>query len=302
MYDPVVGRVLSPDNFVQNAYSTQDYNRYTYGKNNPLVCTDPDGEWIHIVIGAALGGVINLGIKAFQGKIHNFKDGAVAFGIGAAAGAITAATGGAATSALGLSAASFAGGAVAGAAGAATGGLVQGLGNAAYFHDSYSFKEWAIGIGIGTVTGGVIGGIVAPKGKFWMGSRFSGSGGALTFVDAELPDGSVVKSFAGVNSGDAVAYGTKANSIGVELVDDITVQFGKNPNQISHAFRHTDELGLSRPMVQSSIQSHFKSVYSQVVVGKPFNQIIEIGGQKIQYTAFKLPNGVFNIGRIHGIP
>lgn len=207
MYDPVVGRVLSVDNYVQNPFSTQDFNRYSYARNNPLVYNDPDGEWIHIVIGAALGGVINLGVKALQGKIHNFKDGAVAFGIGAAAGAITAATGGLATSALGLSAASFAGGAVAGATGAATGGLVQGLGNAAYFHESYSFKDWATGIAIGGVTGGAVGGLSAPKGHFWTGPRPSVSGGELTFVDAELPDGSITKSFGGVNTGEVVAKG-----------------------------------------------------------------------------------------------
>jgi RHS repeat-associated protein len=81
----------------------------------------------------------------------------------------------------------------------------------------------------------------------------------------------------------------------------IAVQFGKTENQISHAFRHTDALGLNRSLVQSTIQNHFKTVSSQVVAGKPFNQIIEIGGQRIQYTAFKLSDGTFNIGRIHGI-
>ncbi|MCE6993048.1 polymorphic toxin type 23 domain-containing protein [Dyadobacter sp. CY323] len=44
MYDPVVGRVLSVDNYVQDAYSTQGYNRYSYANNNPLKYTDPSGE------------------------------------------------------------------------------------------------------------------------------------------------------------------------------------------------------------------------------------------------------------------
>jgi hypothetical protein len=81
----------------------------------------------------------------------------------------------------------------------------------------------------------------------------------------------------------------------------IAVQFGKTENQIYHAFRHTDALGLDRSLVQSTIQNHFKTVSSQVVAGKPFNQIIEIGGQRIQYSAFKLSDGTFNIGRIHGV-
>jgi RHS repeat-associated protein len=88
---------------------------------------------------------------------------------------------------------------------------------------------------------------------------------------------------------------------GANLVDDIAVQFGKGQNQLHHVFRHTDALGLDRSLVQSTVQKHFKTVSSQVVAGKPFNQIIQIGGQRVQYTAFKLSDGTYNIGRIHGI-
>lgn len=41
---------------------------------------DQDGEVWHIVIGAVIGGVVNLTIKAIHGKIHNFGDGLAAFG------------------------------------------------------------------------------------------------------------------------------------------------------------------------------------------------------------------------------
>ncbi|WP_149272943.1 FG-GAP-like repeat-containing protein [Pareuzebyella sediminis] len=44
MYDPQMGRFLSPDNFVQNPFDTQSYNRYGYVMNNPLVYNDPSGE------------------------------------------------------------------------------------------------------------------------------------------------------------------------------------------------------------------------------------------------------------------
>ena len=43
MYDPVIGRILSPDNFVQDPTNTQSYNRYSYCLNNPLRYTDPSG-------------------------------------------------------------------------------------------------------------------------------------------------------------------------------------------------------------------------------------------------------------------
>lgn len=45
LYDPTIGRMLSPDNFVADATNTQSYNRYTYVNNNPLNYTDPSG-WL----------------------------------------------------------------------------------------------------------------------------------------------------------------------------------------------------------------------------------------------------------------
>ena len=44
LYDPLVGRMLSTDNHVQEPGSTQNFNRYSYALNNPLKYTDPDGE------------------------------------------------------------------------------------------------------------------------------------------------------------------------------------------------------------------------------------------------------------------
>jgi len=44
MYDPVQGRMLSPDNYVSTPFGTQGYNRYSYANNNPPSYTDPDGQ------------------------------------------------------------------------------------------------------------------------------------------------------------------------------------------------------------------------------------------------------------------
>ena len=44
LYDPVVGRFLSADNYVQMPDFTQSFNRYSYCLNNPLKFTDPSGE------------------------------------------------------------------------------------------------------------------------------------------------------------------------------------------------------------------------------------------------------------------
>ena len=45
LYDPLVGRFLSPDNYVQSPDFTQSFNRYAYCWNNPLRYTDPSGDW-----------------------------------------------------------------------------------------------------------------------------------------------------------------------------------------------------------------------------------------------------------------
>jgi RHS repeat-associated protein len=43
VYDPVLGRFLSPDPIVQSPYDTQGLNRYAYVRNNPLRFVDPTG-------------------------------------------------------------------------------------------------------------------------------------------------------------------------------------------------------------------------------------------------------------------
>jgi RHS repeat-associated protein len=43
VYDPIVARFLSPDNYVQDPEFSHSYNRYSYCFNNPLKYTDPSG-------------------------------------------------------------------------------------------------------------------------------------------------------------------------------------------------------------------------------------------------------------------
>lgn len=90
LYDPALGRFLSPDPYVQAPDSTQNYNRYSYCVNNPLKYTDLTGEWFGIddLIGFLIGGTINLISNAIQGNIHSFGDGLAAFGAGGAAGTL----------------------------------------------------------------------------------------------------------------------------------------------------------------------------------------------------------------------
>jgi len=57
VYDPLLGRMLSPDNFVQAPNNSQGFNRYSYCMNNPLIYTDPSGEffWMPVIICAVIG-------------------------------------------------------------------------------------------------------------------------------------------------------------------------------------------------------------------------------------------------------
>jgi RHS repeat-associated protein len=47
LYDPVIGRFFSPDNYVQAPEFTQSLNRYSYCLNNPLKYIDPTGQSIN---------------------------------------------------------------------------------------------------------------------------------------------------------------------------------------------------------------------------------------------------------------
>jgi len=44
IYDPQIGRFMSADDIVPDAYYSQSYNRYTYVENGPLSFTDPTGH------------------------------------------------------------------------------------------------------------------------------------------------------------------------------------------------------------------------------------------------------------------
>ena len=178
LYDPLLGRFLSPDNYVQQPDNSQNFNRYTYCLNNPLKYVDPDGESIigAIIVGAIIGGVVNLATKAHSGQIHNFWDGFKAFSIGAAAGGVAGGTGGWAFSVIGSSTAAGAGGfwagMASGALGSATSIPLQSWGNHWVFGDNnISFRNYVLAIATSAVLGGTVNGSIAKANgrNFWTG-------------------------------------------------------------------------------------------------------------------------------------
>lgn len=88
LYDPMLGRFLSPDNYVQMPTSSQSFNRYSYCLNNPFKYVDVDGEnplvVIGVIVGAYLGGSIanNKELNPLQ---WDFKSVSTYLGIGVGA-------------------------------------------------------------------------------------------------------------------------------------------------------------------------------------------------------------------------
>ena len=58
MYDPELGRWISPDTIIPDPANPQSLNRFSYVTNRPLVAIDPSGHDLVIVGGA--GGNTNL--------------------------------------------------------------------------------------------------------------------------------------------------------------------------------------------------------------------------------------------------
>ena len=169
LYDPLLGRFLSPDPYVQAPDFTQNFNRYSYALNNPLRYTDEEGEWVHIVIGALVGGVANVlgNLKTCQG----FWEFAAAFGIGAAAGAAVAATGGAAAAAGGGFWAAAGVVAVGTAGGASTGFVNDLIRQTGPNFSGIENVNWR-SVGISAVASGIAGGAGAGVGIAMSGVSF----------------------------------------------------------------------------------------------------------------------------------
>ena len=268
LYDPQIGRFLSTDNYVQEPWNSQNFNRYSYCLNNPLKYTDSSGELFGIddalaviLIGAAIGGAVNLGVKAYNGQINSWGDGFAAFGIGAAAGAICAITGGAAFTLAGGAAGGaggFLAGAFGGAVGAATSMPIQSVGNHMYFGDPLmTGNEYLIAIGTSALLGGAInGGMAKFNGRtFWEGRPnvhveltrlepvpISSIESKSVHFDTELTESDISRMVAETN----------ALKIPNEIPNTYSVYVGKNENRIGY-------VGITKRNPEIRIGEHLRS-------------------------------------------
>ena len=102
-YDPEVGRFINADAFTSTDISgALSANMFAYCENRPTIGSDPTGEWVHILIGAAVGAVGSLASQVLSDVIASAATGnfsisswqtyAGAVAGGAAGGAVYAAT------------------------------------------------------------------------------------------------------------------------------------------------------------------------------------------------------------------
>lgn len=63
VYDPLIGRFVSADPFVQDPLNTQSWNRYSYVFNNPLSYTDPTGYFSFKKFFKKIKSIVTAGIK-----------------------------------------------------------------------------------------------------------------------------------------------------------------------------------------------------------------------------------------------
>lgn len=206
MYDPLQGRFLSPDPYIQNPNNPQNYNRYSYCLNNPLKYTDPSGEIFGIddaIIGIAIGAIVG-GTSGYMIGRANDASGWEMFGYiagGALIGGLTSWAGAAMAQDLGYMVACMNTGAFSGTmfAGMASGwdgeAMVQGycagaLSGAMSGAIQPLFQYDPVGVingmladgAVGSCTGFLIGGLTSTcmGGDFMDGAKYGLLSGALS--------------------------------------------------------------------------------------------------------------------------
>lgn len=95
-YDPLLRRFLNVDENIQDPHNTQNYNKYAYVLNNPLMFNDPSGEFIFAVLPALIIGAV-VGVASYTiglaitgnlyqwnlgGALKSALLGGVSFGVG----------------------------------------------------------------------------------------------------------------------------------------------------------------------------------------------------------------------------
>ena len=151
LYDPQLRRFLAPDNHIQDPYDSRSYDRFSYVWYNPLMASDPSGEFIATALAIIkIVGYITTAVRAVQAIANGASLGQVLFGIavGIVLGEIAGSIGGSASGLLSSSATAFAKGFVGGFIGGFVSGTLGAVINGANIGDALK---------AGLITGAVAG-------------------------------------------------------------------------------------------------------------------------------------------------
>ena len=226
VYDPVLGRFLSADSYVQDAGDSQSYNRYSYVSNNPLNATDPSGhfklwkeflgpvvQWVGTAViyactknpawasawSSAIGATINGKDGAIQGAVSGYCYGAAGGGL---AGNVAYSSSSAFSGSLlngGSVGCAFKAGVVSGTISLATAGIAHELHIDTYWEQVF-FSGCAGGVIEEAFGGSFRHGFISGLSNAMASNAISG------FADSVLDDSELIKS-AEYSSGDAYQDG-----------------------------------------------------------------------------------------------
>jgi RHS repeat-associated protein len=91
IYDPQIGRFLSADPVILNPNNLQDYNRYTYVRNNPLTYTDPEGYFANVLFQFGIGFGLDVATQMLTNYVTSKPVFDIKYGQAAASGILSSA-------------------------------------------------------------------------------------------------------------------------------------------------------------------------------------------------------------------
>ncbi|MEW5745818.1 MAG: FG-GAP-like repeat-containing protein [Nitrospirota bacterium] len=336
-YDPHIGRFISPDVIVQDPSDPQVFNRYSYARNNPLLYTDPTGQFFGIddlIIGAVIGGAIFGGANAaiqggdfgdiLSGAFIGGVTGGIAGGFGLAASSIVTAAGASAATATFVG--GIAGGAIGGVISSAESGKIgQGLligaitGGVSGYLGTLNLGAGYLGDFVQLGTSTLIGGVTSELtgGTFSEGAYIGAMSAAVAIgLDKAFSSESQPHSETEYKRGDALTTISSGNGL-VQMVSIAPISPGTKVNTLDfligggvvgkaitfgHGARHFAGTGLSEAAVQSAIRAQIRAATRGATATGSFWGRVKVGGVTIEYRAYTLPSGRIHVGTHYPVP